>query len=311
MRHLFAILERASTSDVTILLEGESGVGKEVLARGVHDKSPRAQGPFVAVDCGAIPGGLIEAELFGHEKGAYTGAHDSRKGVFEQANGGTLFLDEIGELPLELQPKLLRVLEQREVRPLGSSDAARSVNVRVIAATNRRLAEAAHKNEFRRDLFYRLAVARVTVPPLRDRPEDILPLAKAFLKTTLGDANSDLPADLAAMLESYKWPGNVRELRNVIDRYALLGVRDAGHLFDVAMTDPEKRFADDLARLPYHEARRRSLEQFERKYLPKVLAIAGGIVARAAEHAQVARPSFYRMLERASIPYKKNEDHDR
>jgi transcriptional regulator with PAS, ATPase and Fis domain len=308
MRHLFAILERASASDVTILLEGESGVGKEVLARGVHEKSTRIGGPFVAVDCGAIPAGLIEAELFGHEKGAYTGAVEARKGVFEQANGGTLFLDEIGELPLELQPKLLRVLEQREVRPLGSSDVARPVNVRVIAATNRRLAEAAHKNEFRRDLFYRLAVARVTVPPLRDRPEDIIPLAKEFLRTTIGDPHAELPVDLAAMLETYKWPGNVRELRNVIDRYALLGVRDAGHLFDVAMTDPEKRFADDLARLPYHEARRRALEQFERTYLPKVLAIAGGIVARAAEHAQVARPSFYRMLERASVPYKKTDE---
>src|SRR5215472_14628969 len=218
MRHLFAVLERASASDVTVLLEGESGVGKEVLARGVHEKSARTTGPFVAVDCGAIPSGLIEAELFGHEKGAYTGATEARKGVFEQADGGTLFLDEIGELPLDLQPKLLRVLEQREVRPLGTA-VSRPVNVRVIAATNKRLAEAAHKNEFRRDLFYRLAVARVTVPPLRDRPEDIVPLAKAFLRVALNDPGAELPVDLGAMLTSYRWPGNVRELRNVIDRY--------------------------------------------------------------------------------------------
>jgi transcriptional regulator with PAS, ATPase and Fis domain len=307
MRHLFAILERASASDVTLLLEGESGVGKEVLARAVHDRSNRANGPFVAVDCGAIPAGLIEAELFGHEKGAFTGAVEARKGVFEQADGGTLFLDEVGELPLELQPKLLRVLEQREVRPLGSESQARLVNVRVIAATNRRLAEAAHKNEFRRDLFYRLAVARVTVPPLRDRPEDIVPIAREFLRLAGNDPNADLPPDLGAMLTSYKWPGNVRELRNVIDRYALLGVRDAGSLFDVGMTEPGQRVLDDLARLPYHEARRRALENFERTYLPRVLELAGGVVARAAEHAQVARPSFYRMLERARIPYGKSE----
>jgi transcriptional regulator with PAS, ATPase and Fis domain len=307
MRHLFAVLERASASDVTVLLEGESGVGKEVLARGVHEKSGRVHGPFVAVDCGAIPSGLIEAELFGHERGAYTGATDARKGVFEQAEGGTLFLDEIGELPLELQPKLLRVLEQREVRPLGSQT-SRPVNVRVIAATNKRLAEAAHKQEFRRDLFYRLAVARVTVPPLRDRSEDIVPLARAFLRTAAGDPTAELPADLSAMLTSYRWPGNVRELRNVIDRYALLGVRDAGHLFDVAMTDPDKRFTEDLARLPYHEARRRALEHFERTYLPRVLSMSNGVVARAAEHAQVARPSFYRMLERAGVSFKKNEE---
>jgi transcriptional regulator with PAS, ATPase and Fis domain len=310
MRHLFAILERASASDVTVLLEGESGVGKEVLARAVHECSTRAEEPFVALDCGALPAGLIEAELFGHERGAYTGAVDARRGVFEQAEGGTLFLDEIGELPLELQPKLLRVLEAREVRPLGSEALARAVDVRVIAATNQRLAEAAHKNEFRRDLFYRLAVARVTVPPLRDRPEDVLPLAREFLRVTSGDTAAELPPDFAAMLTSYKWPGNVRELRNVIDRYALLGARDAGTLFDAGLGEPNvgKSALDDLSRLPYHEARRRALEQFERTYLPKVLEIAGGVVARAAEHAEVARPSFYRMLDRARVPYRKSGD---
>jgi transcriptional regulator with PAS, ATPase and Fis domain len=305
MRHLFAMLERASASDVTLLLEGESGVGKEVLARAVHAQSSRTQQPFVAIDCGAIPVNLIEAELFGYEKGAFTGALEARKGVFEQASGGTLFLDEIGELPIEMQPKLLRVLEQREVRPIGAQVAPRAVDVRVIAATNRRLAEAAHKNEFRRDLFYRLAVARVTVPPLRDRPEDVAPLARAFLRTALRDPNADLPPDLAAMLTSYRWPGNVRELRNVIDRYALLGVRDAGQLFDVSFADAGasgEGGGADLSHLPYHEARRRALERFERSYLPKVLELAGGVVAKAAEHAQVARPSFYRMLERVRVP---------
>jgi transcriptional regulator with PAS, ATPase and Fis domain len=298
MRHLFAMLERASSSDVTVLLEGESGVGKEILARAVHEESPRKDGPFVAVDCGAIPATLIEAELFGHERGAFTGANEARKGVFEQAEGGTLFLDEIGELPLDLQPKLLRVLEQREVRPLGTA-VSRPVNVRVIAATNRRLAEAVNKNEFRRDLFYRLAVARLTVPPLRDRSEDILPIGREFLRTALGNPAAELPSDLAAMLGAYRWPGNVRELRNVIDRYALLGLRDAGHLFDGSSEGVPA--GDDLSHLPYHEARKRALERFERAYLPRVLDRAGGVVARAAELAQVARPSFYRMLERARL----------
>jgi transcriptional regulator with PAS, ATPase and Fis domain len=299
MRHLFAMLDRAAASDVTVLLEGESGVGKEILARAVHTQSSRKEGPFVAVDCGAIPATLIEAELFGHEKGAFTGAIDARKGVFEQSEGGTLFLDEIGELPLDLQPKLLRALEQREVRPLGSNQ-IRAVNVRVIAATNRRLAEAANKNEFRRDLFYRLAVARLTVPPLRDRPEDIVPIAREFMRSALGDPAAELPPDLAGMLTSYRWPGNVRELRNVIDRYAFLGVRDARSLFDSHVSDQPP--VDDLSRLPYHEARKRAIERFERAYLPKVLERASGVVARAAELAEVARPSFYRMLERIRHP---------
>jgi len=299
MRHLFAVLERAAQSDVTVLLEGESGVGKEVLARAVHTRSARASGPFVALDCGAIPAGLVESELFGHERGAFTGATHARSGVFQDADGGTLFLDEIGELPVELQPKLLRVLETREVRPVGGR-AARQMDVRIVAATNRRLAEAAAAGEFRLDLFYRLAVARVVVPPLRDRREDIVPLARAFLRAATGDARVELPADLAAMLESYAWPGNVRELRNVIERWALLGLRDARALFDAGglAASTGGGAIEDLSHLPYHEARRIVLERFERAYLPKVLENAGGVIARAAEQAQVARPSFYRMLER-------------
>jgi transcriptional regulator with PAS, ATPase and Fis domain len=300
MRHLFALLERAAASDVTVLLEGESGVGKEVLARAVHDRSARAGGPLVAVDCGAIPAGLVESELFGHERGAFTGATHARAGVFEQADGGTLFLDEIGELPLDLQPKLLRVLETREVRPVGGRG-ARPVNVRIVAATNRRLAEAAAAGEFRQDLFYRLAVARVVVPPLRDRREDVVPLARAFLRTAARDPSAQLPADLSALLASYSWPGNVRELRNVIERWALLGVRDARALFDAAGVARGGATPEDLSHLPYHEARRTVLERFERAYLPRVLENAGGVVARAAEHAQVARPSFYRMLERVQV----------
>jgi transcriptional regulator with PAS, ATPase and Fis domain len=299
MRHLFAKLEQAAPSDVTVLLEGESGVGKEVLAHALHARSARAKGPFVVVDCGAMPAALIESELFGHERGAFTGAAEARRGLFEEASGGTLFLDEIGELPLELQPKLLRALEEREVRPLGARS-PRAVDVRVVAATNRRLAEAAHKGEFRRDLYYRLAVVRLTVPPLRDRPEDIAPLALQFLRAAKKDAAAILPADLGAMLTSYGWPGNVRELRNVIERYAVLGMMDdAGGLLDPRSVPPGEN--EDLSELPYHEAKRILVESFERRYLPRVLERANGVVARAAELAQVARPSLYRMLERLRI----------
>jgi transcriptional regulator with PAS, ATPase and Fis domain len=306
MRHLFTVLERAAVSDVTVLLEGESGVGKDVLAHAIHDRSPRAAGPFVAVDCGSIPAGLIESELFGHERGAFTGAVQARVGVFEQAHGGTLFLDEIGELPLELQPKLLRALETRSVRPVGAAR-PRVVDVRVLAATNRRLAEASRAGEFRPDLFYRLAVARVTVPPLRDRREDIAPLARTFLRAARRDPSVQLPPDLAALLQAYDWPGNVRELRNVIERYAVLGATEAALLFDTSpRTAPSGD--DDLALLPFHEARRRALERFERAYLPRVLERAGGVVTRAAELAEVARPSFYRMLERNRDP---RDDGDR
>ena len=294
MRNLFAILEKVAPTELTVLLEGESGTGKDVLSRAIHAKSARASEPMVVLDCGAIPETLIESELFGHERGAFTGADKARKGVFEEANGGTLFLDEIGELPVEMQPKLLRALEAREVRPIGAR-ASKPIDVRVVAATSRRLAEAARTGEFRSDLFYRLAVARVTVPPLRERPEDVLPIARAMLRVLRNDPHLEIPTDLASMLEAYTWPGNVRELRNVVERWAALG------RLDRTMFDPleaQMSAEDDLALLTYHEARKIVLDRFEEKYLPRVLARAGGVMARAAELADVARPSFYRMLER-------------
>jgi transcriptional regulator with PAS, ATPase and Fis domain len=300
MRHLFAKLEQAAASDATILIEGESGVGKEVLAKAVHIRSARARGPFVVVDCGAIAQNLVEAELFGHEKGAFTGANEARRGLFDAASGGTIFLDEIGEMPLDLQPKLLRAIEQREVRPVGART-ARAVDVRIVAATHRKLAEAARRGEFRQDLYYRLAVVRVTVPPLRERPEDVAPLALAFLRALKQDEAASIPSDLAAILAGYSWPGNVRELRNAVERYAVFGSSpdSTGILFDETSREPSRA---SLARMPFHEARRVVLDRFERDYLRDVLERAGGVVARAAELAEVARPSLYRMLDRLKIP---------
>ncbi|MFO0741833.1 MAG: sigma 54-interacting transcriptional regulator [Labilithrix sp.] len=304
MRHLFSILEEAARSDIAVLLEGESGVGKDVLARAIHSASPRKNEPFVVVDCGTMPPNLIESELFGHVRGAFTGATEDRRGLFEEADGGTIFLDEIGELPLDMQPKLLRALEAKEIRPVGGKK-TKKADVRVVSATNKKLAEGAKRGTFREDLYYRLAVARVAVPPLRDRPEDILPIATRFLRHTTGDANAQIPADLGSMLAEYSWPGNVRELRNVIERHVALGDSAIALLVDEKKVAPQR---EDLSALPYHEARQLVLERFERDYIPGVLARTNGVVARAAEHAQIARPSFYRLLERLRIADDKKGD---
>ncbi len=298
MRHVFELLEHAAKTDVTVLLEGESGTGKDVLANALHRESARRDAPFVVVDCGAIPEQLLESELFGHERGAFTGAHASRAGAFEQADGGTLFLDEIGELPLEAQPKLLRALESRSFRRVGGSSTI-SVNLRVIAATNRKLREAARRKEFREDLYYRLAVVHIAVPRLGDRPEDVLPLALAFLKRVTGDANASLPDDFARLLQSYPWPGNARELRNVVERFATFDRADPTLLFDPASTTLASPLAgpfQGFELLPYHEAKRRALELLHRAVLPKALHAANGSVPKAAEALGLPRQSLYRML---------------
>ena len=295
MRNLFATLEKVAPTELTVLIEGESGTGKDVLARAIHARSSRAAQPLVVVDCASIPPTLVESELFGHVKGAFTGADRDRRGFFEEAHGGTLFLDEVGDLPVDMQPKLLRALESREIRAIGAR-APKQIDVRVIAATSRRLAEAARTGEFRSDLFYRLAVCRVTVPPLRDRPEDVLPIARAMLHALKHEG--DFPPDLTSMLAAYGWPGNVRELRNVVERWAALGRLDRSLFDDAGQMGAGGGSDEDLSFLPYHEARKIVLDRFEEKYLPRVLTRANNVVTRAAELAQVARPSFYRMLER-------------
>ncbi|HEY0194031.1 MAG TPA: sigma 54-interacting transcriptional regulator, partial [Kofleriaceae bacterium] len=221
MRRVYAILERLAQTDATVLVQGETGTGKDVLARSLHAASARAAHPIVAVDCGAIPEHLIESELFGHVRGAFTGATSDRMGVFEEADGGTLFLDEIGEMPIALQPKLLRAIESRQIRRVGSST-SRTVNVRIVAATNRSLASSLNEGSFREDLYYRLAVVELRLPALRARRDDIPVLAAHFYRMFVGD-QKQLPSEFVASLVGRGWPGNVRELRNYIERAVSLG----------------------------------------------------------------------------------------
>ncbi len=296
MRHVFALLEQAAARDITVLLEGDSGTGKDVLAVSLHEASARRDRPFVVVDCGAIPENLIESELFGHERGAFTGADRAREGAFEQARGGSVFLDEIGELPIELQPKLLRAVENRSFRRLGGGREI-DIDVRLIAATNRGLADAVRRGEFRKDLFYRIAVFPVNVPPLADRPEDIVPLARMFYERFTGQTS--LPEELAQLLTSYAWPGNARELRNVIERFATLGRADPKLLFGAVPNTGAEREpwnVERLASLPYHEAKREVVDAFHRAVLPVAIDGAGSVSA-AADRLGIPRSSLQRMLK--------------
>jgi transcriptional regulator with PAS, ATPase and Fis domain len=299
MRHVFRVLEVAALRDVTVLLEGESGTGKEVLASAIHAESPRRDGPFVVVDCGAIPANLVESELFGHEKGAFTGAIAAHEGAFERAHGGTIFLDEIGELPLDAQPKLLRALEARAVRRVGGKSPI-AFDTRVVAATNRRLKEAVRCKEFRQDLFYRLAVVHVVVPPLSDRREDVRLLAERFLRQAVHDEAARLPDPVVRLLESYSWPGNVRELRNVVDRFATFRQADPSSLFDAHGSTPGDAGGIDLrslASLSYAEAKRRLLDAYHRAVIPRVIERHDGSVSKAAEALGMSRTNLYRVLQ--------------
>jgi DNA-binding NtrC family response regulator len=298
--------KRAARSDVTVLVQGETGTGKDVVARALHAASPRKNGPFVAIDCGSIAENLVESELFGHARGAFSGAVGERTGLFEEANGGTLFLDEVGELPLALQPKLLRALETREVRRVGSN-AARKVDVRVVAATNRPLARAVNEGTFREDLFYRLAVVEVHLPPLRARREDIPALAQHFHDRITGSP-APLPEALLKSLLDRGWPGNVRELRNFVERIVSLGWMpstsdgapsppEAPKASATTARDPSIEIAPLIStELPLKEAREQWNARFEQLYLRALLARTGGNVRRAAELAGVNRRWLQRLL---------------
>jgi DNA-binding NtrC family response regulator len=302
MRRLYAVMERVAPTTSTILIEGETGTGKDVVARSIHSASRRASGPFVPIDCGAIPETLIESELFGHVRGAFSGAQSDRRGVFEEAEGGTLFLDEIGELPLQVQPKLLRAIESRAVRRVGSN-AERTVDVRIVAATNRSLVRCVNEGTFREDLYYRLAVVEMTLPPLRARREDIATLARHFHER-LGGTGTPSP-ELLATLTARGWPGNVRELRNYIERSIALGLGDSPQPSASGLR-PEAIPANLLERLvplhlPLKDARQAWIESFENIYVRSMLRKTGGRLNRAAELAGVNRRFMQRLMGRLGI----------
>ncbi len=303
MRELFAILELTSPSDATVLIEGESGTGKELAARAVHDASSRAAGPFVVVDCSAISEHLIESHLFGHVKGAFTGADRERKGAFVEASGGTLFLDELGELPLPAQAKLLRALEAQTVQPVGA-DRPVAVDTRVVAATHRDLARMVAAKEFRFDLFYRLAVVHVALPPLRDRLEDLPFLVANFYRTRQLDPGP-IDGDNLDKLRRHSWPGNVRELRNVMERaLAMSGSASAFRSLRLWLETSTVggNFAEVVdASLPFKDAKERWNDQFEKRYVALVFAAHGNNVTRAAEQAGLSRRHFRELLYKHAL----------
>ena len=297
MRQAFALLARAAQSEATVLLLGETGTGKDLAAEAIHQASPRAGGPFVVVDCGTIAEALVESELFGHERGAFTGAVERRIGAFAAAHGGTIFLDEVGELPLSLQPKLLRVLERKTVKAVGGNS-VRKIDVRVVAATNRDLRADVNRGTFREDLFFRLSVVTVRLPPLRERGEDVAALAERFWSQ--GGQGDALPEALRQRLSSQRWDGNVRELRNAIERARTLG---AGF----ALAEPPGDGAErpptpsiDLA-VPFKEAKRRLVASFERPYLEQLLAAQHGNVSAAARQAGLDRVHLIKLLQQYGL----------
>jgi two-component system response regulator GlrR len=292
MQRLLQQVVQVADSDATILLFGETGTGKEVFARVIHSNSRRSKGPFVALNCAAIPEMLFESELFGHVRGAFTSAHAAKRGLFQSANGGTLFLDEIGEMPLSMQVKLLRAVQEREVREVGS-ELSTKIDVRIIAATNKDLGEAVKNGSFRNDLYYRISVVPLFIPPLRDRRDDIPLLAQQFLIASAKRANKTLrgftPAALNRLV-THPWPGNVRELENVIEKAAVMTRQDmiTPDLLPSMGTSP------DASLKPLTEAK----EEFEKTYLKNVLQLTGGNISRAAQFAGRYRADFYKMLKK-------------
>jgi len=302
MRELFADLERIAPTDVTLLLEGETGTGKDLIAESVHAQGGRSSGPFVVFDCGAVAPNMVESELFGHERGAFTGAHTQHTGVFEQADGGTLFIDEIGELPLELQPKLLRALEKREIRRIGGRQTI-GVDARIIAATNRNLRAEIQRGHFRQDLYFRLAAAHVVVPPLRDRMEDLELLVEHFLNMERPvRALAEVPAHVWEMFKNHRWPGNVRELRNAVQRLAVTPDRplhqDPTHSSDPGQRSAQPTWLRDGSVVPLRVARREASDDFELSYLTFVLDRAQGNVTRAAALAEVSRQMMQKLMRK-------------
>jgi two-component system, NtrC family, nitrogen regulation response regulator GlnG len=310
MRQVFAILERVASSQATVLIEGESGTGKELVARSLHEASERARRPYVVFDCTTVSKELAESELFGHVKGAFSGAIADRDGAFRQADGGTIFLDELGELPLDLQPKLLRVLESGETRRVGDTQ-RRIVDVRVVAATNRDLNAEVRRGRFRSDLLYRLAVVRLQLPPLRARPTDIALITERLLDGQLTPGSRVEGPNLDRLM-SYSFPGNVRELRNVLTRALALAPRRAGRVnfedlvFNLASdasspTSLGYGFPGVDAHLPYKDAKQRLMAQFDDEYVQALMRRNGGNITQAARAANLSRKHVYALLRRVDV----------
>ncbi len=298
MLQVFKTAARVASTDATVLIEGESGTGKELVARAIHASSPRAAGPFVAVDCGAIAEGVLESELFGHARGAFTGAQTSRRGLFEEANKGTLFLDEIGDVGPNLQARLLRALQEGTIRRVGTNEPV-AVDVRVVAATNKDLEQAVKDGAFRADLYYRLNVVSICIPPLRERREDILLLAEHFAQKHGRAEGATLSPAARELLVSYEWPGNVRELENVVAR--ALALNPSGVILAEDLPDAIRRVNHSVSPplLPGGTgsgAERPTLAELERRYAAQILQETGGNKTRAAEILGIDRKTLYRLL---------------
>jgi DNA-binding NtrC family response regulator len=341
MRQIYSIMEKIAPTATTVVVEGETGTGKEVVAQSIHKLSNRAKGPLIVFDCGAVPPNLIESELFGHEKGSFTGAVMTRQGLFEMADGGTLFLDELGELPLDLQPKLLRALEQREVRRVGSAKALK-VDCRIIAATNRDLEEEVRAGRFRQDLFYRLSVVRLYLPALRERLDDVPPLIDHLLKRGPYNRGADgtqrvtgIAPDAMELLQRYNWPGNVRELVNVMERAvsfcdgetitvedlpehvrvpgspgAMGGTRataeqpamSTSEQFLARAAQPPRPPADLVSGdVTFKNAKEKWVSSFERDYIISLLKRHGGNISHAAREADIDRKYFRKLMKKYDI----------
>lgn len=308
MRELFATLEKVSPSDLTVLIEGETGTGKERVARSVHNMSRRSTRPYVVLDCSSIPKDLMESVVFGHEKGAFTGAVATRKGAFEQAHGGTIFLDEVGELSLDLQPKLLRVIETRELKRVGGDRTIKS-DVRVLAATNRDLRTMVSEGAFREDLYFRLSVIQVEIPPLRERAEDVILLVEEMLEelndSSRFDQSLELSTDALEELQRHGWPGNVRELKNVLERAASLADGPLLQRHDLFLTGmnpgpiaQQKPVFNVDPTTDYKTAKHLVLEEFERQYLDSLMEKTTGNISAAARKSGLTRYHLREILKK-------------
>jgi DNA-binding NtrC family response regulator len=308
MAGVYRMIETVAHADATVLIEGESGTGKELVARALHLRSGRKDQPFIAVNCSSLPEGLLESELFGHVKGAFTGAVGAKKGLFEAADHGTLFLDEVGDLPPPAQVQLLRVLQEGEIRRVGSNDTIK-VDVRVVAATNIDLAAARARGKFREDLFYRLNVIAIRLPALRERSEDIPALAHHFVIRAAARAHRPPPTlddEVLAVLRRYRWPGNVRELENAIERAVILARGDKITVADLPpqISGAPDRLAPDtqvLSDLPYTQAKQSALHAFEKRYLGALMRKTEGNLSEAARQAGMDRSNFRRLLKANGI----------